>query len=146
MVQLLMESEMTEFTGTRIGYLAYPSNADLCLQIIKEEWLDGIVSTKQIIHEAVLSADQNQMVYIEVLDHGIEVRDIKTDLVADDCDHVVVANFDKPCDEKCCECGNPAQFLVKSKNSTLVNGYCSRHVPAPLWDYKTKQVMVRIVG
>ena len=136
---------MQGYTGTRYTYISRPFPTHFMVEVLKEIWVDGQITHRYVIHDAEISIDQPQSGSFEFEVPLVEDHPINLDLTSSDCPHMVIARFTNDSDERCCICDNPADFLVKSENSTLMSSYCSRHVPAPLWDSRIKQVLIRII-
>ena len=127
---------------TRYKYASHPQQGQLCLKIIRECLINNEVCSEQIIAEIFLPTDREQA---GVFDYEkIAAKIVRPDLTSKDCNHILVTRLEDSAAQVCCECGRPATFLVKPKNSTLLNSYCARHIPTPLWDGQTKQVIVKI--
>ena len=127
---------------TRYKYSSYPQQGQICLRIIRECLINNEACSEQVIAEICLPTDRVQSGVFD--QEKIAARIVRPDLSSQDCKHIIVARLDESAAETCCECGLPASYLVKSKNSTLLNGYCSKHLPTPLWDGQAKQVIASI--
>ena len=123
-------------------YSSYPQQGQVCLRIIRECLINEEVCSEQVIAEICLPTDREQSGVFD--QEKIAAQIVRPDLSSKDCHHTIVARLDESAAETCCECGQPANFLVKSKSSTLLSGYCTKHLPTPLWDSQAKQVIAKI--
>lgn len=131
----------------KYSYVSNPDNGNLHVRIVREEFDGGTLVYSKVIYETTLPCDIEHRDYI-TNGSAFKVfgKDIK-EVNSDDCNYLLVTQLLRPSSEyECCECGGLAQYLVRSKHSTLMSWYCSRHAPAPLWDDTKQQAWIRLIG
>lgn len=116
------------------------------VNIVRDTWKDGVFLYSTIIQEVMVDLTKaTSEVILNLQSVEEKVKKIDLNLKRHDCKHVAVISYDEPDGHNCTLCGNPAAHLVRTNGSSLLEHYCSKCVPTPMYQQQTGKIFERLV-